>query len=288
MNWVVSSALMWVTSVASYLLIRKSNRLNIPIQANNLTMFLVPFIIYLATAAIKHMNIAVSLYILVIIVILSIFFSYLGNVFSLKGMSSAPNPGYSLIISKSYVVMTTIVSIFIFGAELTVRKAIAIMIILSCSAFLTLQGNDKNSKDSRKRTWIWLSLGAFLCWGLLSLTAKYLLNLGVDPITRLIYTMGIASFLSFIEIKSSKVKITDFSISNIGLLLVIGILTALLNYYMQVSFDLAPNIGYVNAINLSSVAGVAMLSFFIYKDELVLSKFISIIGTTLGLIILVT
>lgn len=288
MNWVVSSILMWITSIASYLLLRKSNLLNIPVQVNNLVMFLLPFVIYLATSIMGGINLRVSLYELIIIIVLSIFFSYLGNVFSLKGMNSAPNPGYSLIIAKSYVVMTTISSIFLFESELSARKAIAIIIILSCSAFLTLHGNNKHKNPSSKREWVWLSLGAFLCWGLLSLTSKYLLTLGVNPVTRLFYTMGIASIMSIAEIRSIKIRVKDISIPKITLLLAIGILTALLNYYMQVSYDLAPNIGYVNAINLSSVAGVAMLSSFIYKDELPLSKFFSILGTTIGLIILVT
>jgi hypothetical protein len=59
-----------------------------------------------------------------------IFFSYLGNVFSLKGIEYSPNPGYSLIISKSYVVFTAIASIFIFSAPLTMKSVIAILLIV--------------------------------------------------------------------------------------------------------------------------------------------------------------
>jgi len=288
MNWVVSSALMWLSSVISYLLLRRSNILRIPVQINNLVMFLLPFIIYLVVAIVGKLELQVTYYELVVIVILSIFFSYLGNVFSLRGMNSAPNPGYSLIISKSYVVMTSIASIFLFRSELTMRKGIAIIIILLCSAFLTLNNNKLYGNIAKNKKWVLLSLGAFLCWGLLSLTSKYLLNLGVNPVTRLFYTMGIASMLSITEAKGTGIKVKDFTLSQFSLLLSIGILTALLNYFMQVSYDLAPNIGYVNAINLSSVAGVAIFSAFIYKDELPFLKLLSVLGTTVGLIILVT
>lgn len=251
-------------------------------------MFLLPFIIYLVVALVGNLELQVTYYELVVIVILSIFFSYLGNVFSLRGMNSAPNPGYSLVIAKSYVVMTSIASIFLFGSELTMRKSIAIIIILLCSAFLTLHNNGVQGGLARGKNWVLLSLGAFLCWGLLSLTSKYLLNLGVDPVTRLFYTMGIASIISTTEVKGTGIKVKDFTLSQFSLLISIGILTALLNYFMQVSYDLAPNIGYVNAINLSSVAGVAVFSAFIYKDELPFLKLLSILGTTIGLIILVT
>lgn len=288
MNWVVSSTLMWFSSVISYLLLRRSNILKIPVQINNLVMFLLPFIIYLVVALVGNLELQVTYYELVVIVILSIFFSYLGNVFSLRGMNSAPNPGYSLVIAKSYVVMTSIASIFLFGSELTMRKSIAIIIILLCSAFLTLHNNGVQGGLARGKNWVLLSLGAFLCWGLLSLTSKYLLNLGVDPVTRLFYTMGIASIISTTEVKGTGIKVKDFTLSQFSLLISIGILTALLNYFMQVSYDLAPNIGYVNAINLSSVAGVAVFSAFIYKDELPFLKLLSILGTTIGLIILVT
>lgn len=287
MNWVVSSAIMWAASVSSYLLLRKSNLRQIPIQVNNFAMFFLPFIIYLITVLVKRKEILLSWRVFMIIVVMSILFSYLGNTFSLRGMNDAPNPGYSLIISKSYVVMTTIASIFLFDAELTLRKAIAITAILFCSILLTLQDNRELRPQPSANKWVWFSLAAFICWGMLSLASKYLLTIGVDPIVRLTYTMGIATILS---IRGSTIKVVSragFQDSRVWLLITIGILTALLNYFMQISYDLAPNIGYVNAINLSSIAGVTVLSALIYRDELSLLKSVAMLGTTLGLLGLV-
>ncbi len=47
MNWVIASVLMFLSSVALYLFVRKSNSLKTPQQLNNLAMFLVPMVVYL-------------------------------------------------------------------------------------------------------------------------------------------------------------------------------------------------------------------------------------------------
>ena len=56
---------------------------------------------------------------------------------------------------------------------------------------------------------------------------------------------------------------------------------------MQVGFDLAPNIGYVNAINAASIAAVTVFSALLFKDELTLKKLVGVLGIIFGLIILV-
>lgn len=112
MNWIAAGFLMFFCSVAQYLLIRKSVALKIPSQFTNLAMFAVPLVVFIFMAAGTHTSLSVNWYQFLILVILSIFFSYLGNAISLKSIEYAPNPGYSLVISKSYVVFTSIASIF--------------------------------------------------------------------------------------------------------------------------------------------------------------------------------
>ena len=134
MNWIIASLLMFVSSVALYLLVRKSNTLKTPQQLNNLAMFLIPVLVYITLTLRTPTNFTLKPLEYLIVLIQGIFFSYLGNKFSLKGIEYSPNPGYSLIISKSYVVFTAIASIFLFSAPLTIQSVIAIVLIILFSA----------------------------------------------------------------------------------------------------------------------------------------------------------
>lgn len=100
MTWIIASILMFLSSVALYLSVRKSNELKTPQQLNNLAMFLIPVIVYIFLAINSGTKFTLTTFEYILIIIQGIFFSYLGNTFSLKGIEYSPNPGYSLIISK--------------------------------------------------------------------------------------------------------------------------------------------------------------------------------------------
>lgn len=221
-----------------------------------------------------------------IILIQGIFFSYLGNVFSLKGIQQAPNPGYSLIISKSYVVFTSIASIFLFGASLTLRSSIAIVLIVAFSALIMVSKTSVKKQESSSNLWLLYTFGAFFCWGMLALSSKYLLNIGVPILIRLLYTMIIVTVLIFGEIFFKKIHFTAISREQLCTLLAIGIFGSALNYFMQVGFSLAPNVGYVNAVNASSISLLTVFSALIFQDELSWKKMIGIFGVTAGLLAL--
>ena len=144
MSWILASILMFLSSVALYLLVRRSNLLKTPQQLNNLAMFLIPVIVYLLFMVNKNISFSLKPFEFFIILVQGIFFSYLGNLLSLKGIAAAPNPGYSLIISKSYVVFTTIVSIFIFGASLNIKSVMAILMIVIFSTLIMMDRGQKN------------------------------------------------------------------------------------------------------------------------------------------------
>lgn len=275
---------MFLSSVALYLFVRKSNTLKTPQQLNNLAMFLIPLIVYLLLTIGTNTRFMLSPFEFFLILIQGIFFSYLGNLCSLKGIEYAPNPGYSLIISKSYVAFTAIASVFIFNAPLTLKSVIAIVCIIAFSALITI---DKN-KDKSESNSLWLpyTFGAFFCWGLLAISSKYLLNLGVPILTRLIYAMIVVTTLILGEMKIKKVSVQNLSKSQLITLLMIGIFGASFNYFMQVSFNSAPNVGFVNATNAASISLLTLVSYFIFKDELTLKKMIGIVGVTIGLVAL--
>lgn len=284
MNWIIASLLMFVSSVALYLCVRKSNALKTPQQLNNLAMFLIPVLVYMVLIVRIPTSFTLKPFEYLLIVIQGIFFSYLGNVFSLKGIEYAPNPGYSLIISKSYVVFTAIASIFIFSAPLTVKSVIAILLIILFSALITID-KDKNRTTSHT-LWLPYTMGAFFCWGFLALSSKYLLNMGVPILTRLILSMIVTTVLIFGEIIYKKVEWKKVSKDQFITLLLVGILGASFNYFMQVAFNLAPNVGFVNATNAASISLLTLMSAFFFKDELTVKKMIGIFGVTTGLLLL--
>lgn len=247
-------------------------------------MFLVPVVVYLILSVNTNTRFALKPFEYFLILIQAIFFSYLGNVFSLKGIEYSPNPGYSLIISKSYVVFTAIASVFIFNAPLTAKSVIAIILIISFSALIVI-GKSKNIMKSNT-LWLPYTIGAFFCWGLLALSSKYLLNVGVPIFTRLIYTMIIVTVIILGEIRIKKIKVFDISKVQLIVLLMIGVFSTSFNYYMQVGFNVAPNIGYVNAVNAASISLLTLLSAVLFKDDLSVRKMIGIIGVTVGLFVL--
>ncbi len=286
MNWIFASFLMFVSSVILYLLIRKSSLLETPTVFNNFAMFAIPVIIYLPFVLTSKISLKINTHQLLIIIVSAIFFSYLGNKFSLKSIEYAPNPGYSLIISKSYVVFTSIASLFLFHSTLTFKAALAIFFIVGASALIMINKNLQNISHVRA-SWLPLAIGAFLCWGMLALTSKYLIIIGVSIVPRLIYTMAIVSLIIVFEMNRKSIRWKILNSAQILTLLFIGIFSAGFNYFMQVGFISAPNIGYVNAINASSISAVTLFSALIFKDELTKKKLLGIVGVTIGLIILV-
>ena len=286
MNWIVASSIVFISSVIMYLLVRKSTLLHIPSELQNTAMFFVPLCFFIPLALLSHVSLVVTFYQFIILLITGYFFGYWGSVFSLKSIENAPNPGYSLVLSKSYVVFTTIVAVMLFGSELTFKAGIAIFLIVMGSACIMI-GKPKTDQSHVRSSWLPLAFGAFFCWGMLSLMSKYLLQIGVPIYTRLIYVMAIESIFFLFDMKRKKISFTIFTPFTAGLLLSIGILSASFNYFMQLGFQLAPNIGYVNAVNASSITVVSLGSAYFFHDELTKRKLLGILIVTGGLILLV-
>ena len=186
---------MFASSVAQYLLIRRSVALKTPSQFTNLAMFIIPLALFIVMAKVTNTGLTVTWYQFFVFVILSIFFSYLGNAISLKSIEYAPNPGYSLVLSKSYVVFTTLAALFLFHSTLTTRSSLAILLIVGCSALISIDKRGTKQASHVRSSWLPLAIGAFFCWGMLSITSKYLLDIGVNTLTRLIYSMFMVTLL---------------------------------------------------------------------------------------------
>lgn len=284
MTWVTYSLLMFFSSVALYLSVRKSSLVKVPLSLTNLAMFAIPLVATAAVAAVGEHDFSLSAWHFAVLAVTAIVFAYGGNTVSLKAIEIAPNPGYSLVLSKSYVLFTTIVAVVLLNADLTLQNAIAILAIVGFSALIMI--NRKQAKATRNNKWVWLSLSAFFAWGFLSLFSKYLFSQGVGTIPFLVFVYALVTLCIVVF---SKVRFRTFQGLSSGqwlLLVTTGLSSALFNLGQFEAINLAPNVGYVNAINAGSISLVTLLAVLLFKDELSAKKAIGILGVTAGLLVL--
>jgi len=285
MNWIVASLLMFLSSIITYLLIRKATFSGLDLSITNLAIFFVPLIIYAPLAIKTNANLLLSLPHFLLLFILSFFCAYISNTASLSSIKYAPNPGYSLILSKSYVVFTTIAAVIFLKASLNVKSIMAILIIVGFSSLIMIGKVKKNTQTNP--IWLPYALISFFGWGLLSIGTKYAFDIGINVYQRLIYVSIFVSIFIIIEMIVKKTRIKKTSVAQIIILSAIGFFSGLFNYFMMFALDAAPNIGYVNAINTSSISMVTIFSAILFKDELTIKKFIGVLGVTTGLILLI-
>ena len=249
--------------------------------------FFLPLIVYLIIAAGKgEIHWQFSPQVWGVLVFSAIFFSYLGQLISFKSIEVAPNIGFSLVISKSYVVLTTLLAVVFFQAHLSWLALAAIGAIVGFSALISIDPNAKHNPNVQSK-WMPLAIGAFFCWGFLAMSSKYLLTHGVPVLERLIFSMSIVSSIIWGEAWYGKYSLKVLTKSQLWCLIGIGVTATTFNYFMQTAFSTAPNIGYVNAINVSSLAIVTILSAWIFKDELTWRKLLGVLGVCGGLALLV-
>lgn len=188
------------------------------------------------------------------------------------------------MISKSYVVFTTIISFIFLGGEITLRKSVAIVLIILFSALIAI--DPKKTKEVRNKLWLAYTMYSFFGWGFLSLIIKYLSVQGMVTLVTLTYLYVFVSLLIIIEIIYKKVTyaVNQTSIAYFG---VIGVFSSVFNYFNFYSVNIAPNVGYVNAINASSISMVTIFSIFLFKDEFSRRKLMGVFGVTAGLLMLI-
>lgn len=131
MNWIIAALLMFLSSNIWYLLIRKYQKENDSHDLLALAMMFFPVFFYFPVIIIYKLNFLISFFSFAAVIFSAFLFSYLGNKLSLLSLSKSLNPGYSLIISKSYVIFTTLVAVFIFNSTISFKNILAIILSFS-------------------------------------------------------------------------------------------------------------------------------------------------------------
>lgn len=281
--WIFYAALMFLASNVLYLLIRLAQKQNIPISFYSISIFLVPSVIYFFAAQLTGISLLLAPQHFLLVTVAAFFWSYLGNYFSQKAILLSSNPGYSLILQKSYVVVTTVAAVFLFDAEFSWQKFIAILFILFFSVFIAASRKEVKIKNYK---WVYFSLLTNLCYAFGSLISKHFLNIGLEPFIYLFYINFFVAMLSIFEFKNQKINL-QLSKKQIFLVILIGIFSMAFNFTMQLAYKVAPNIGYVSAVNISSIMSLTLLSALIFKDDLSKIKIAGILGVLISLFFLV-
>lgn len=273
---------MFAGSNVLYLAIRKAQIEKIDTSVYSIGLFGIPCISYFLLATFSGVSLMVSISQFAIIILTALGWSYLGNYFSQRGILYAPNPGYSLVIQKSYVILTTLISVILFSSEISIQKVVAVLLIILFAGVISISGKKKEAQGK----WILFSLGAHLCFAFGSLMSKHFLNLGWSPYLYLFYITLTVSLLSIFEAKKKKVSL-KLNKKQLMLILIIGLASVFFNLFMQFAYGSAPNPGYVVAINTSSILALTLLSAYLYKDDLSRQKLIGVLGVTVGLLLLI-
>lgn len=283
MSWIAADLFMFVCSIGLYLAIRKASLDRLPPQFNNLAMYAIPMLVFVGAAIVTKQRLEVSPYQALQLLAAGILLSYVGNYMSLVSIQRAPNAGYSLIITKSYVVLTSILAVILFGSPLTIHSSIAIALIVIAAALVMI--NPKASHRVNGSSWAALAIGSFFCFGFLSLLAKHLISGGMPTIIFLSYLFTITMICIFVEMTYKHVRFKLVS-RHIWPFLLIGIVNVGFQFFNFYAVSIAPNVGFVNATNTASIGVVAGLSVILFKDEITVQKLFGIAGISVGLLML--
>ncbi len=289
MNWILASILMLVFSNIYYFVLKLGQNRGITVKPSMLANFSIPPVLYYFLGKSSGISFWISPSIFLQIVTAAFFFSYIGSAVSYIAMQKAPNAGYSVIITKSYGIFTSIAAIFLFGSSLSPVKFLAILFTLACTAVVTGVFEKKKSDVQTNYMWVILSFVSFFCFGFLRLTGKWIV--GTDNIPQFAYQFWlllIVAIISGIDLyihrKSVHLKL---DLPNVLILAGTGIFVTGFYGFLLAAEVSAPNIGYVGAINTASNAVFTVISAKFLGDKISLVRFLGVLGVTAGIILLV-
>ncbi len=130
MNWLWYAILGTLSLSGMFLTIKKLGLLGVKTGVILVYLFVVAGTLFLLYNLVSKNNIIVKEGNVLMFLILVGIFSFLGNFFSTKSIISAPNPGYSLVITSFNIVLITVASYFLFKSELTTIKLLGMVIAL--------------------------------------------------------------------------------------------------------------------------------------------------------------
>ncbi len=286
MNWVILSLGMMLVVAANGLIGRKLLVKGVSGALINFINFFGCFVFYSLFLILSGGQFFLSFVQFLAILLMSVLFDYLGNVFYMQSIARAPNPGYGLVVMKSSVMITTLLAFLFFNSEISAKSILAIAMVLFSVAVIFLS-DSKNFKKETAQNWILPSLGALFCFSFFSLAMKYVLAQGVDSKVVLVYVSLILAGMFYFDVKKDGKSYSGALSSNLKILLAAGVLLSVaVNWFFAEAIKAAPNPGYVGAFDAASSALVVLAAARLFKDHLSPGKLAGVLGVIAGLMVL--
>jgi len=283
MDRIAASILTIVWSVFLYLCIRLANKHEMSVSMQNFLMFWPASILFLIWWLMIWDVFWLGREMLFIMVVWFSLFSGYANHLSLLSMKHAVNPWYSLMISKSYVILSSLLAVFLFWSPLTATDIWAIVMIVFFACFLFLEPG--SSLDLKDKKWFFYALGAFVWWAFLALLNRRILLQWMGTVSllfRLFFLVSLSVGFQFFHSDD----FSDFSAFFSWEALWIVCWMIVFNYGLIHGYAVSPNPGYLNAANAASIAFLTLASSLIFKDELTMRKMIGIVGVVVWISLL--
>lgn len=211
------------------------------------------------------------------------FFCYASNVFKMRGLALAPNPGYAEAISGFEVLLLTIASVAVFNSELTRRKLSGVLLCMA--GFATLA--DWKSFTWIGQEWILFCLIAAVFQAIFSLVARRMSDLAVGAVQMviLLHLSAGAFFGTHMWGMGDHIPLAwPLPILYLG-----AAIFAIVGTILQLrGLALAPNPGYSVAIVRSSALLVAAGGWIVLGSELTAVKFVALLFCVAGVLLLVS
>lgn len=274
-HWMWLTAIMFGSSVVLYTSIQKATAHGMSLALKNLTIFASPLVVFVIFALVADISLQVSWRQLGLLVPTGMVV-YANNLATLKSLERTPNPGYSLSIAKSYVVLTTLVAVPLFGAHLSFGAIISILLIVGFMTLLSVDPTATKQQNTRK-SWIAFALVAMVLTALITLMAKYLSQDGLPTITILVYFFGVGTVCTAVELVHKRVRLGHLQ-PHLKDLSLIGVANVSFNYFNYAALVAAPNVGYVNAANAASIGAITVASVWLLGAKLTTRKLIGVFG----------
>lgn len=271
-------------SVMLYLCLRALTKYNIDTKIQNAVMFIPAAIVFGIWWYMVGQPLRIGRDMFLLMIPVCILCSWLPNLMSLKSMKLAPNIWYSLMISKSYVVITAIIAVPLLGSVLHWIDILAIAIIIWFMSLILIEPKKSQSTTTIQQRLL-PSVYACIWRAWLALASAWFIKQWISPLVINFWIFTIVSVIILVESIITSKNILPPRNSWLPTLWVI-IAMVVFNRSLQTWYAIAPNPGYINAANASSIALLTLMSSWIFKDDLSIRKIIGIVGVVIGIGIL--
>jgi len=132
-GWKVMAGISALSFGLEVLCIKKAIQLGLSAAQINLFIFgfnFLAFVILTRKEVKNYFKDKIKLKIFLPIVLLAAAFSFIANIFNVKGLAIAPNPGYNESIKNTQILFSTLLSVPLFGAMLNKQKLFGVIVAL--------------------------------------------------------------------------------------------------------------------------------------------------------------